>query len=143
MFNNTKKMARATENGLENTINRIVEGTRFNGDIACDSNIRIDGLFVGDMETRGRVVIGPHGSVEGAVRCQNCEVEGRLKGRIAVEELISLKASSTVEGEVHYGKLSIEPGAKLIGTLHMGSKVKDIKHSEHQAERKQVTEKTA
>ncbi len=135
-------MARNTDSNLENTINRIVEGTRFTGEINCDSNIRIDGSFTGEMETKGRVVIGPQGSVEGTVKCQNCEVEGRLKGHVAVEELLSLKSSSSVEGEVHYGKLSIEPGAKLTGTLHMGSKVKDLKRSEQASERA-LAEKTA
>lgn len=141
MFNNTKKMARTTDNGLENTINRIVEGTRFQGDIACDSNIRIDGHFTGDMETKGRVVIGPQGVVEGTVRCQNCEVEGRLKGKVAVEELLSLKASATLEGEVHYGKLSIEAGAQLMGTVHLGGKIKDLKQRE--TVKTQLAEQTA
>ncbi len=135
-------MARATDTGLENTINRIVEGTRFNGEINCDSNIRIDGTFIGDMETKGRLVIGPQGSVEGTVKCQNCEVEGRMKGRLAVEELLSLKQSSSVEGEVYYGQLSIEPGSKLSGTLHLGGKVKDIKSSER-TEKREVAEQTA
>lgn len=123
-------MARTADNSLENTINRIVEGTRFQGEIVCDSNIRIDGHFTGDMETKGRVVIGPQGRVEGNVRCQNCEVEGRLKGKVAVEELLSLKQSATVEGEVHYGKLSIEAGAQLMGTVQLGGKIKDIKQRE-------------
>ena len=141
MFNNTKKMARTTDNSLENTINRIVEGTRFQGEISCDSNIRIDGHFTGDMETKGRVVIGPQGSVDGTVRCQNCEVEGRLKGKVAVEELLSLKASASVEGEVHYGKLSIEAGAQLMGTVHLGGKIKDIKQRE--TAKTQLAEQTA
>lgn len=135
-------MARATDSGIENAINRIVEGTRFNGEITCDSNIRIDGTFIGEMDTKGRLVIGPHGSVEGTVRCQNCEVEGRLKGRVEVEELLSLKGSSAVEGEIYYGQISIEPGAKLSGTLHLGGKVKDIKGSERK-EQREATEKTA
>jgi cytoskeletal protein CcmA (bactofilin family) len=142
MFSKGKTMARGTESGMENAINRIVEGTRFNGEIVCDSNIRIDGSFIGDMETKGRIVIGPQGSVEGNVRCQNCEVEGRIKGRLAVEELLSLKGASQVEGEVYYGQIAIEPGAKLSGTLHLGGKVKDIKASERK-EQREAAEQTA
>lgn len=142
MFSKGKTMARATDSGMENAINRIVEGTRFSGEITCDSNIRIDGVFVGEMDTKGRLVIGPQGSVEGTVRCQNCEVEGRLKGRIEVEELLTLKSASTVEGEVYYSQISIEPGAKLSGTLHLGGKVKDIKGSERK-EQQEASEKTA
>lgn len=129
-------MARSIDNNMERAINRIVEGTRFKGEITCESNIRIDGAFEGDLETKGRLVIGPQGSVEGTVRCQNLEVEGRLQGKVVVEELLSLKSSAVAEGEIHYGQLGIEPGAKLSGTLHMGNKVKDLKRSE-QSERTQ------
>ena len=129
-------MARSIDNNMERAINRIVEGTRFKGEITCESNIRIDGTFEGDLETKGRLVIGPQGSVEGTVRCQNLEVEGRLQGKVVVEELLSLKSSAVAEGEIHYGQLGIEPGAKLAGTLHMGNKVKDLKRSE-QSERTQ------
>lgn len=120
-------MARAAENPLENGINRIVEGTRFKGEISCESNIRIDGTFEGELSTKGRLVVGPQGSLKGTVVCQNCEVEGKLEGRLSVEELLSLKASASVDGEIHYGKLSIEPGAALTGTCFMGSKLKDLK----------------
>jgi cytoskeletal protein CcmA (bactofilin family) len=122
-----KRMARAVENPLENGINRIVEGTRFKGEIECESNIRIDGTFEGELTTKGRLVVGPQGSLKGTVVCQNCEVEGALSGKLAVEELLSLKSTATVDGEIHYGKLSIEPGAALTGTCFMGSKIKDIK----------------
>lgn len=122
-----KRMARATENPLENGINRIVEGTRFKGEISCESNIRIDGAFEGDLSTKGRLVVGPQGSLKGTVVCQNCEVEGSLEGKVSVEELLSLKSTASVDGEVHYGKLSIEPGAALTGTCFMGSNIKDHK----------------
>lgn len=131
MFRNkTNKMARNTENPQERSINRIVEGTMFQGDIACESNIRIDGKFDGNLTTTGRLVIGPTGSVEGTVQCQNCDVEGKVKGKVTVEQLFSLKAASAVEGEVFYGQLSVEPGAEMTGTCYMGTKVKDINHSD-------------
>ncbi len=120
-------MARATENPLENGINRIVEGTRFKGEISCESNIRIDGAFEGDLSTKGRLVVGPQGSLKGTVVCQNCEVEGALEGKVSVDELLSLKSTASVDGEVHYGKLSIEPGAALTGTCFMGGNNKDHK----------------
>lgn len=134
-------MARATDLSTENAINRIVEGARFQGEIACESNLRIDGQFNGDIDTKGRLVIGPQGVVEGTVRCQNCEVEGRLKGKLQVEELLSLKSSAAVEGETHYGQISIEPGAKLSGSLHLGGKIKDMKLESN--EQRSAKEQTA
>ena len=66
------------------SINRIVEGTSIEGEIKCESNIRIDGSFVGNLSTKGRLVVGPNGRIEGTVNCQNAEIEGLV---IAVMEL--------------------------------------------------------
>jgi cytoskeletal protein CcmA (bactofilin family) len=120
-------MARIPENPLDTSINRVVEGTSIKGDIRCESNIRIDGIFVGDLVTKGRLVVGPNGKLEGTIVCQNAELEGQIKGKIQVQQLLTLKSTAKVEGEVVTDKLAIEPGASFSGSCSMGSKVKDIK----------------
>ena len=84
--------------------------------------MRIDGSFEGDIDTRGRLVIGPKGTVKGNVRCKQCEVEGLMEGHIEVAELLALKGSAKVAGTVYYGQLSVEAGAQPVGTFHMGKK---------------------
>ncbi len=137
MLKKNNRMGRKSiDNSIERAINRIVEGTSFKGEIDCESNIRIDGNFEGELKTKGRLVVGPSGKVSGSIVCQNCEVEGKMEGTTMVEDLLSLKASASVEGEIHYGQLSIEPGAKMTGNVHMGSKVKDLRNRETAAEEK-------
>lgn len=119
-------MARSFENVPDMAVNRIVEGTQVTGEIKSESNIRIDGSFNGDITTKGRLVIGPSGKVEGTVNCQNSEIEGQLKGKINVQQLLSLKSTAKVEGDIFTDKLSIEPGAGFTGTCNMGAKVKDL-----------------
>jgi cytoskeletal protein CcmA (bactofilin family) len=103
-------------------VNRIVEGTTFEGNIRSQSNMRIDGTFEGDITTQGRLVVGPKGSIKGNVMCAHCEVEGTMEGQIEVAELMALKASAKVSGTVYYGQLSVEAGAQPVGTFHMGSR---------------------
>lgn len=103
-------------------VNRIVEGTTFEGNIRSQSNMRIDGAFEGDITTQGRLVVGPKGSIKGNVMCAHCEVEGTMEGQIEVAELMALKASAKVSGTVYYGQLSVEAGAQPVGTFHMGSR---------------------
>ena len=43
----------------------------------------------------------------------------RFEGKIQVEEVLSLKASSVITGEVICGKLAIEPGAEFNATCVM------------------------
>ena len=101
-------------------INRIVEGTVIEGVIKSESNLRIDGEFTGELITKGRLVVGPKGRVQGTVHCLCCDVEGTLEGEITVLELLAMKASSTVQGDLYYGQLSVEAGAKALGTFRMG-----------------------
>jgi len=126
--------------GLDRGINRIAEGTSVEGTIQCESNIRIDGAFEGTLETKGRLVIGPTGSVLGAVRCNQCEVEGRLEGNVLVEELLTLKASSTLNGEIHYGALAVEAGAQASGVMHLSTKVKDLRKEDRNRKEDRVKE---
>lgn len=101
-------------------INLIAKGTRITGDIVSDGDLRIDGEIAGNLESKGRLVIGASGRIDGDIRCKSCEIAGTQKGSLFVNELLSLKASSNVTGDIVTGKLSIEPGAYFAGTCTMG-----------------------
>ncbi|HEX7583929.1 MAG TPA: polymer-forming cytoskeletal protein [Prolixibacteraceae bacterium] len=111
----------AKENNVINlqVINLIAKGTRITGDIISDGDLRIDGEIAGNLETKGRLVIGASGRIDGEIRCKSCEIAGAHKGKLFVNELLSLKASSSVSGDIVTGKLSIEPGAYFAGTCMM------------------------
>lgn len=117
----------------ERAINRIVEGTTFVGSIQCDSNIRIDGVFEGELTTSGRLVVGATGRLNGQVKCAACEIEGKVEGLLQVEELLALKSESKVHGEIFYGQLSVESGAQATGALHLISNVKEMRRGESSA----------
>ena len=108
-----------SSNNMDN-INRIVEGTVIEGVIRSESNLRIDGEFKGELITKGRLVVGPKGKVQGTVHCLCCDVEGTLEGEVTVLELLAMKSTSTVQGDLYYGQLSVEAGAKALGTFRMG-----------------------
>lgn len=102
-----------------NTINLISNGTDITGDIKSVGDIRIDGSLTGSLVTKGKVVIGPTGRVKGEINCKNSEVSGLIEGRITVEQLLNLKTSSKIIGDIITSKLSIEPGAKFTGNCKM------------------------
>ena len=66
------------------TINLISNGTDITGDIKSNGDIRIDGSLTGNLNTKGKVVIGPTGKVKGEVICKNSEVSGIIEGKITV-----------------------------------------------------------
>jgi len=100
-------------------INLISLGTDITGDIKSTGDIRIDGTLTGNLNTKGKVVIGPSGKVNGEVICKNSEVSGNVEGRIIVNQLLILKASSRITGDIATSKLSIEPGAIFSGNCKM------------------------
>jgi cytoskeletal protein CcmA (bactofilin family) len=101
------------------TINLISNGTEITGDIKSNGDIRIDGSLKGNLSTKGKVVIGPTGRINGEVVCKNSEVSGIIEGRIVVGQLLNLKASSKILGDIVTAKLAIEPGARFTGNCNM------------------------
>jgi cytoskeletal protein CcmA (bactofilin family) len=101
------------------TINLISNGTDITGDIKSNGDIRIDGSLIGNLNTKGKVVIGLTGKVKGEVLCKNSEVSGIIEGKISVSQLLSLKATSKILGDIVTSKLSIEPGARFSGNCKM------------------------
>ena len=112
-------MAKYNEPDNSNTINLISNGTDIIGDIISSGDIRIDGSVAGILNTKGKVVIGPTGKVKGEVICKNSEISGILEGKITVSQLLNLKSSCAITGDIITSKLSIEPGAKFSGNCKM------------------------
>ncbi len=100
-------------------VNFLGKGTSIKGDIVSNGDIRIDGVVNGNVSSTGKVIVGSSGRVDGEIVCANAEIEGTLKVKLTVAELLSLKATSNIKGEIVTGKLAIEPGALFTGTCRM------------------------
>ena len=100
-------------------LNTIAQDTRIKGNIESNGDIRIDGILDGDLDCKGRVVVGPESRVTGTIRCSSAEIMGLVKGEIVVKELLSLKGSAVITGNLTMGKLSVEPGARFVGHCKM------------------------
>jgi cytoskeletal protein CcmA (bactofilin family) len=100
-------------------VNLISQGTEIKGDISSTGDIRIDGSLIGTLNTRGKVVVGPTGKISGEITCKSSEISGYVEGKIGVAEILNLKASSKIMGDIETVKLSIEPGAIFTGKCKM------------------------
>ncbi|MFN8242214.1 MAG: polymer-forming cytoskeletal protein [Bacteroidales bacterium] len=101
------------------TYNLISNGTDITGDVRSNGDIRIDGTLTGNLSTKGKMVLGPTGRIKGEVICKNSEISGVIEGKITVTQLLNLKASSRITGDIITSKLAIEPGAVFSGTCKM------------------------
>lgn len=111
-----------SENSSPDKLNKLVEETSIVGDIKSNSNFRIDGSLEGTINIKGRLVIGPAGLIKGDVVCENADIEGTVDGNVKVTNILSLKNTAKILGNIETGKLAIEPGATFSGTCDMGGK---------------------
>ena len=105
--------------------NRIVEGTSIKGDIVSQADFRLDGELIGNFQSKGKIVIGPAGSVTGDIICKNADIEGKFNGKIKVSEILNVKHKASIYGEVVCGKLSVEPGADFSASCKMKTNSKN------------------
>ncbi len=145
MFNNKdKKNPGAPTRNSESTnssINLIGAGTIIEGDVRSNGDIRIDGTVHGKVISKAKVVVGSTGTVDGDVSCQNSDLSGTVKGKMSVSELLFLKSSAKIIGDIVTGKLVVEVGATFTGSCNMGPVIKDMKYADKPAEN--TKEKTA
>ena len=91
--------------------NTIEKDTTFVGNFVSESDFRIDGTFEGSIETKGKVVIGEKGSINGTIVCNSADIAGNFTGTIQVKDLLSVESTGSVEGDVTISKLIVESGA--------------------------------
>lgn len=138
----SKEEKRAAEE-LSNSSNTIGKGTFLEGNVETYGNIRIEGKVSGNVKSKSKVALGPSSFVEGNVIAQNADLEGEVKGRIEVAELLVLKATAVIHGDIITGKLVVEPGAVFNGTCKMGASIKEIKIGENGTEARALAQEAA
>lgn len=135
----TKEKIMAKPQDSTGVVNLIGVGTTIVGDVTSSGDIRVDGSLSGSVNTKGKVVVGTTGMVDGNVNASNADISGELNGAISVSELLSLKSTAKLDGDIIANKLAIEPGASFTGSCSMGAVIKDINH----AGKQEKQEKTA
>ncbi len=118
--------------------NVIGKNTKITGDIISEGDFRIDGTLEGNIETKGRIIIGETGLIKGKADCTNADIEGKFSGDLQVSNTLTVKTSANITGDVVIGKLSVEPGATFNATCSMKGAIKELKKDGQKR-----TEKTA
>ena len=118
-------------NEINGQPNKIESSTKIIGEIKSNADFRIDGFLNGSIITSGKVVIGKEGVIEGHIKCLNADIEGKFNGKIEVTEILNLKATAIIEGEVKISKLIVEAGASFNAKCSMknASEIKSITES--------------
>lgn len=82
-------------------------------------NLRINGKFEGNLETKGNLTIGQTAVIMADITGDNIIVGGRVKGRITAKERLTLLPAAIVEGDIYPARLNVAEGAILEGNCSM------------------------
>jgi cytoskeletal protein CcmA (bactofilin family) len=126
--NNNKKEVSKSKSGSiiptsgTNSLNSLVQGTTVEGTVTSDSDIRVDGMIKGKLICKAKVIIGNSGTIEGEVKCRSAVIEGTFNGSIVVDELLNIRESAKISGEIATNKLIVQSGAVFNVSCNMGGK---------------------
>jgi cytoskeletal protein CcmA (bactofilin family) len=125
MFGNSKNEQKSKANGVISTAsttssNSLVQGTNIEGTLHADKDIRIDGTLRGTLHCKGKVILGPTGFITGDVTCENAVIEGRFEGILIVGDVLHVKETAKIEGDVSTVKLVVQPGSIFNVKCKMG-----------------------
>jgi len=82
-------------------------------------NLRINGKFEGNLDTRGNLTIGTTAVINADIVGDNIIIGGRVKGKITAKERLTLLPQAIVQGNIYPAKLNIAEGAVFEGQCTM------------------------
>ncbi len=95
--------------------------TQIFGRVVLVDSVRIDGKVVGNIETtkdnKVTIAIGPSGEVSGDITAHRVMVAGKVEGNIYAHERVEFHKDSVVHGDISYGSIAVEHGARLLGLV--------------------------
>ena len=93
----TNKPGTAASPTSLHALNSIVAGTSVEGNITCESDIRVDGELRGSLNCKGKVIIGPSGFIDGDIKCENAVIEGTFEGILIVKDTLNVKEKAEIK----------------------------------------------
>jgi cytoskeletal protein CcmA (bactofilin family) len=96
-------------------------GSEFEGKLAFEGKVRIDGTFTGEISTNDTLHIGEGAKVSAEISCGTVVVEGEVTGNIKATSAVELHRPAKVRGDIASPSLMIEKGVIFEGRSKMDS----------------------
>lgn len=125
-----------------NTGSVLGANTRFEGTLKAEGNIRIEGTFIGDISTKGRIVIGEQGRVDGNLIGESVETAGMVNGDVVARK-VSVMRTGRILGDLRLEKMATEEGGFIQGLVTMEEAVDIAKYLPANKEPESIEEKVA
>ena len=143
MFSSKEENKKKLKGVEANDLNLIGSGTSIYGDIKSNGDLRIDGNVTGNVMSKARLVLGPSGNIEGNIQAQNADIQGSVKGSLSISEILFLKSTAQINGDIVTNKLVVENGAEFNGNCIMKSGMRVSENEQNGTKRTKTPETSA
>jgi len=89
------------------------------GRLSGKSDLRIEGIFEGEIDIDGTVSVGPDGAVRAPIQVGSIEIEGEVHGDVTARGAVALRPGGRLLGDVRARAVGIDDGASLQGGIDM------------------------
>lgn len=94
-------------------------GTVYNGKLAFQGAVRIDGEFTGEISSEGALIVGKDAVIEGTLDVGELILAGAFRGDVHAKRRVTIHKTGTLEGTMHTPALVVEEGALIDGQTTM------------------------
>lgn len=94
----------------------IGKGTKITGQITDCAKLEIQGTVEGTI-VADVLIVREGGVVKGDVRAAHAEIHGLFEGQLAVRDVLDVRGTGHVEGDLSYGRLAVAMGGYISGKV--------------------------
>ncbi len=100
----------------------IGQGIRIKGEVSGTEDLFVDGFVEGKLNLAADccLTVGPNGNVKADLVAREIIVRGKVEGKVIARDKLQIGSTGEITGEVQTGRLVIEDGATLRGTVEAG-----------------------
>ena len=95
----------------------VGRGIVLSGQILSCEQLVVEGRVEAELENSHSIEISDTGLFKGSADIEKATISGAFEGALTVRGELTVRASGRVEGEIRYGKLCIESGGQIIGSV--------------------------
>lgn len=104
---------------FKSTDSLIGHGGSLEGKVQCNTNLRIEGNFSGEIQCSGTVTIGEQGTAHSSIRAQEVIIAGKVYGDVTADRRLTMTGTGQLHGNILAGALIITEGSVLNGSIGM------------------------
>ena len=83
-------------------------------------SVRIDGVYLGDVDLDGSLILGDTGVIEGFVRAKYVIIAGQMRGNIECSATVHISSTARVTGDIKSQSIIVDEGGQLNGRYQVG-----------------------